>query len=96
MSGGVEGRGRAPDNKNKNTFMASPQEQKNKFEDAFQQIVDAAPVNVGSKWNGRYNWVDPPGKTVSQPKVDSLVNKLPEELRDRYEGLLNNFRHNRL
>jgi hypothetical protein len=76
--------------------MASSQEQKNRFEDAFQQIVDAAPGNVGSKWNGRYNWVDPPGKTASQPKVDSVVNKLSEELREQYEDLLNNFKHNRL
>jgi len=76
--------------------MASSQEQKNKFEDGFQQIVDAAPVNIGSKWNGRYNWVDPPGKTASQPKVDAVVNKLPEELKEQYEDLLNNFRHNRL
>lgn len=76
--------------------MASPQEQKNKFEDAFQLIVDAAPVNIGSKWNGRYNWVDPPGKAASQPKVDTIVNKLPEELKEQYEDLLNNFRHNRL
>ena len=76
--------------------MSSPQEQKDKFEDGFQQIVDAAPVNVGSKWNGRYNWVDPPGKTASQPKVDAVVKKLPEELRELYEDLLNNFRHNRL
>ena len=76
--------------------MASPQEQKDKFEDGFQQIVDVAPVNVGSKWNGRYNWVDPPGKTASQPKVDVVVNKLPGELKERYEDLLNNFKHNRL
>ena len=76
--------------------MASPQEQKDKFEDGFQQIVDAAPVIVGAKWNGRYNWVDPPGKTASQPKVDAVVNKLPEELKEQYEDLLNNFRHNRL
>jgi len=76
--------------------MASPQEQKNKFEDGFQQIIDAAPVSVGSKWNGRFNWVDPPGKTVSQPKVESIVNKLPEELKGLYEDLLNNFKHSRL
>jgi hypothetical protein len=78
------------------TFMASPQEQKDKFEDGFQQIVDAAPVSVGSKWNGRYNWVNPPGKTVSQPKVDTVVSKLPEELKEKYDDLLNNFKHNRL
>ena len=82
--------------KTKKKRMASSLEQKNKFEDGFQQIVDAAPVNIGSKWNGRYNWVDPPGKTASQPKVDVVVNKLPEELKERYENLLNNFRHNRL
>jgi len=76
--------------------MASPQEQKDKFEDGFQQIVDAAPVIVGSKWNGRYNWVDPPGRTASQPKIDTVVGKLPEELKEQYEDLLNNFRHNRL
>ena len=78
------------------TLMASPQAQKDKFEDAFQLIVDAAAANIGSKWNGRYNWVDPPGKTVSQPKVDTIVNKLPEELKEQYEDLLNNFKHNRL
>ena len=61
--------------------MASPQEQKDKFEDGFQQIIDAAPVNVGSKWNGRYNWMDPPGKTASQPKVETVVNKLSPELK---------------
>jgi hypothetical protein len=76
--------------------MASAQEQKEKFEDGFRQIIEAAPVNVGSKWNGRYNWVDPPGKTASQPKMDTLINKLPAELKDRYEDLLNNFKHNRL
>jgi hypothetical protein len=76
--------------------MASPQEQKDKFEDGFQQIIEAAPTNVGSKWNGRYNWVDPPGKTVSQPKVDAVVNKLSPELKEQYEDLLNNFKHNRL
>jgi hypothetical protein len=77
-------------------FMASTQEQKDKFEDGFQQIIDAAPVNVGSKWNGRYNWMDPLGKTVSQPKVETVVKKLPEELKEQYEDLLNNFKHNRL
>jgi hypothetical protein len=76
--------------------MASPQEQKDKFEDAFQLIVDAAPANIGSKWNGRYNWVDPPGKTASQPKLDSIVNKLADDLKEQYEDLLNNFKHNRL
>jgi hypothetical protein len=76
--------------------MASPQEQKDKFEDAFQLIADAAPANVGSKWNGRYNWVDPPGKTASQPKLDAIVNKLTDDLKEQYEDLLNNFRHNRL
>ena len=76
--------------------MASPQEQKDKFEDGFQQIIDAAPVNVGSKWNGRYNRVDPPGKTASQPKVEAVVNKLSPELKEQYEDLLNNFKHNRL
>jgi hypothetical protein len=80
----------------KPTPMASPQAQKDKFEDAFQLIVDAASTNIGSKWNGRYNWVDPPGKTVSQPKLDSIVNKLPEDLMEQYEDLLNNFKHNRL
>jgi hypothetical protein len=82
--------------KNKRKFMASPQEQKDKFENGFQQIVDSAPVNVGSKWNGRYNWMDPPGKTASQPKVDAVVNKLPAELKEQYDDLLNNFKHNRL
>src|ERR1700743_1586936 len=82
--------------RNKKRAMASPQEQKDKFEDKFQQIVDAAPVNVGSKWNGRYNGVAPPGKTASQPKVDTVVNKLPDELKEQYEDLLNNFKHNRL
>jgi hypothetical protein len=81
---------------NKKKRMASSQEQKSKFEDGFQQIVDSAPVNIGSKWNGRYDWVDPPGKTASQPKVDAVVNKLSEELKEQYEDLLNNFRHNRL
>jgi hypothetical protein len=76
--------------------MASSQEQKDKFEDAFQLIVDGAPTNVGSKWNGRYNWVDPPGKTASQPKLDSIVNKLEDDLKEQYEDLLNNFKHNRL
>ena len=76
--------------------MASPQEQKDKFEDGFQQIIDAAPANVGSKWNGRYNWVDPPGKTASQPKVETVANKLSPELKEQYEDLLNNFKHNRL
>jgi hypothetical protein len=76
--------------------MASPQAQKDKFEDAFQQIVDAASATIGSKWNGRYNWVDPPGKTASQPKLDSIVNKLPDDLKEQYEDLLNNFKHSRL
>jgi len=76
--------------------MASTQEQKDKFEDGFQQFIDAAPVNVGSKWNGRYNWVDPPGKTVSQPKVETVIKKLPEELKEQDEDLLNNFKHSRL
>jgi hypothetical protein len=76
--------------------MASPQVQKDKFEDAFQLIVDGASANIGSKWNGRYNWVDPPGKTASQPKLDSVVNKLPDDLKEQYEDLLNNFKHNRL
>jgi len=76
--------------------MASTQVQKDKFEDAFQLIVDAASTNIGSKWNGRYNWVDPPGKTASQPKLDSIVNKLPDDLKEQYEDLLNNFKHNRL
>jgi hypothetical protein len=78
------------------TLMASPQAQKDKFEDAFSLIVDAASANIGSKWNGRYNWVDPPGKTASQPKLDTIVNKLPDDLRGQYEDLLNNFKHNRL
>lgn len=85
-----------PSREYKRNYMASSQEQKDKFEDGFQQIVDAAPVNVGSKWNGRYNWVDPPGKTTSQPKVETIVNKLPEELKEQYEDLLNNFKHSRL
>ena len=85
-----------PSRELKSNFMASPQEQKDKFEDGFQQIIDAAPVNVGSKWNGRYNWVDPPGKTASQPKVETVVNKLSPELKEQYEDLLNNFKHNRL
>jgi hypothetical protein len=76
--------------------MASTQEQKNKFEDGFQQIIDAAPVNGGSKWNGWYNWVNPPGKTVSQPKVETVVKNLPDELKEQYEDLLNNFKHYRL
>lgn len=76
--------------------MASPQDQKEKFEVGFQQIIDAAPVGVGSKWNGRYNWVDPPGKTASQPKLETVVNKLTVELKEQYEDLLNNFKHNRL
>jgi hypothetical protein len=76
--------------------MASPQDQKDKFEEGFQQIIEVAPANVGSKWNGRYNWVNPPGKTASQPKIDTVVNKLPVELKERYEDLLNNFKHNRL
>jgi hypothetical protein len=76
--------------------MASTQVQKDKFEDAFQLLVDAASANIGSKWNGRYNWVDPPGKTASQPKLDSIVNKLPDDLKEQYEDLLNNFKHNRL
>ena len=76
--------------------MASTQVQKDKFEDAFQLIVDAASTNIGSKWNGRYNWVDPPGKTASQPKLDSIVNKLRDDLKEQYEDLLNNFKHNRL
>jgi hypothetical protein len=76
--------------------MASTQVQKDKFEDAFQLLVDAASANIGSKWNGRYNWVDPPGKTASQPKLDSIVNKLPDDLKKQYEDLLNNFKHNRL
>ena len=76
--------------------MASTQEQKDKFEAAFQLIVDAAPTNIGSKWNGRYNWVDPPGKTASQPKLDSIVNKLADDLKEQYEDLLNNFKHSRL
>jgi len=78
------------------TPMASPQAQKDKFEDGFQLIVDAASSNIGSKWNGRYNWVDPPGKTASQPKLDTIVNKLPDDLKEQYEDLLNNFKHNRL
>ena len=85
-----------PSRELKSNFMASPQEQKDKFEDGFQQIIDTAPVNVGSKWNGRYNWVDPPGKTASQPKVETVVNKLSPELKEQYEDLLNNFKHNRL
>jgi hypothetical protein len=85
-----------PSSEYKRNYMASPQEQKDKFEDGFQQIVDSAPGNIGSKWNGRYNWVDPPGKTASQPKVDTIVNKLPEELKEQYDDLLNNFKHNRL
>jgi len=85
-----------PSRELKSNFMASPQEQKDKFEDGFQQIIDAAPVNVVSKWNGRYNWVDPPGKTASQPKVETVVNKLSPELKEQYEDLLNNFKHNRL
>jgi len=64
--------------------MASTQVQKDKFEDAFQLIVDAASTNIGSKWNGRYNWVDPPGKTASQPKLDSIVNKLPDYLKEQF------------
>ncbi|HXB95818.1 MAG TPA: hypothetical protein VNU70_11685 [Puia sp.] len=47
--------------------MASPQEQKDKFEAGFQEIVELAPSNVGSKWNGRYNWMDPPGKKRLNP-----------------------------
>ncbi len=85
-----------PSRELKSNYMASPQAQKDKFEDGFQQIIDAAPVNVGSKWNGRYNWVDPPGKTASQPKVETVVNKLSPELKEQYEDLLNNFKHNRL
>ena len=85
-----------PSRELKSNFMASPQEQKDKFEVGFQQIIDAAPVNVGSKWNGRYNWVDPPGKTASQPKVETMVNKLSPEWKEQYEDLLNNFKHNRL
>lgn len=76
--------------------MASSQIQKERFEQAFQEIVDAAPQDIGAKWNGQYHWLDPPGNTASQPKVDAVVKKLPDELRDQYVSLLNNFKHNRL
>jgi hypothetical protein len=76
--------------------MASSQAQKDKFEQAFQEIIEASSTGIAMKWTGQYHWVDLPGNTPSQPKVDAFVKLLPGELKDRYVSLLNNFKHNRL
>jgi hypothetical protein len=68
--------------------MASPTDQKKKFETEFQKLVDANFSEATKKWDGHYYWYDLPGNVPSQAKVDAIVNSFPPVSQDKYQTLL--------
>ena len=76
--------------------MASLPDQKDKFEQEFQKIINASSQAIRDSWNGLYQWLDMPGNVPSQPKVDETVKKLAREQKDKYVTLLNKFKNGRL
>lgn len=68
----------------------SPQDQKDKFETAFRELVQKAKV---TDWDGQFYWNDTTfGKAPSTCKLDHVVKQFPEKLKGKFVALKNKLR----
>ncbi len=78
--------------------MSSSIEQKTKFEEKFNELVQKCSPEIQKKWDGNFIWVDLPTSPhqSSQIKLDHVVKFLPPKLKDEYSTLLRKLKDGRL
>ncbi|MBL0740591.1 hypothetical protein [Chryseolinea lacunae] len=69
--------------------------QEKKFTRAFCEIMESAPATVKETWDGTIHWSEQPTEVVPQ-FTNGLIEKLPADIRERFDVLLGKYKNKQL